>query len=585
MKLTETFQNIGEDLTRLIDSVVESVFSGIIITDTKGLILYSNSSSEKILGMKKEEVNNKAFAAIIADKGVNKALLNPNFTIERNAIFKGRDITIRISPFFKDNKHIFNLIILKNVFYDTTDQQFELTKLEQSLDVMKDVLDHEYQGMVLVDAEGNIVKFNYEKLLGIKEKDVIGKHVDEVIDNTRLHIVIKTGKKEVNDIQKIQGKDMIANRIPIVKDGKVLGAIGSVLFKDVRELKSLVHRIETYEKNVDKYKGEIKMMHEATYSFDHIITQNKRMEHLKEVAKRAADSNSTVLIKGESGTGKEYFAHGIHKASYRRYGAFVRINCAAIPKELLEAELFGYEEGAFTGAKKEGKLGKLEIANGGTVLLDEIGIMPLEMQTKLLRVLEEREFERIGGTERIDLDIRVIASTNEELEEAIAKGKFRQDLYYRLNVIRLNIPPLRDRLDDIPLLSEHMVEDLSNKLGIQPKKISQETMEIFQSYQWPGNVRELRNVIESALNLVKGNIICPEHLPDHMTYRVKEEVDSSDENKLLLKDVVAKAEIEAIREALKESDGNRTEAAKILGIHRTALYKKIDAYGLDINEL
>lgn len=459
--------------------------------------------------------------------------------------------------------------------------QYELKKLEQSLDVMKDILDHEYQGMVLVDAEGNILKFNYEKLMGIKEKDVIGKHVDEVIDNTRMHIVIKTGKKEMNDIQKIQGKDMIANRIPIMKDGKVIGAIGSVVFNDVRELKPLIKRMETYERTFDKYKGEIKKMHEATYSFDHIISQNKRMEHLKEVAKRAAESNSTVLIQGESGTGKEYFAHGIHKASHRRYGTFVRINCAAIPKELLEAELFGYEEGAFTGARKEGKLGKLEIANGGTVLLDEIGTMPLEMQAKLLRVLEEREFERIGGTERIGLDIRVIASTNEELEEAITKGKFRQDLYYRLNVIRLNIPPLRDRLDDIPLLSRHMIEDLANRIGVSHKEIAHETMEILQSYNWPGNVRELRNIIESALNLVKGSIIYPEHLPDHMVQHANEGQKKTEEG-LLLKDIVAKAEIKAIREALKETNGNRTEAAKKLGIHRTALYKKIDAYGMNI---
>ncbi|SCG81850.1 Signal-transduction and transcriptional-control protein [Proteiniborus sp. DW1] len=462
--------------------------------------------------------------------------------------------------------------------------QYELKKLAQSLDVMKDILDHEYQGMVLVDTEGKILKFNYEKLMGIKEKDVIGRHVDEVIDNTRLPIVIKTGKKEINDIQKIQGKDMIATRIPVVKDGKVIGAIGSVVFKDVRELKPLIQRIETFEKTFNKYKGEIKKMHEATYSFDHIITQSKRMNHLKEVAKRAAESNSTVLIQGESGTGKEYFAHGIHKASHRRYGAFVRINCAAIPKELLEAELFGYEEGAFTGAKKEGKLGKLEIANGGTVLLDEIGTMPLEMQAKLLRVLEEREFERIGGTERIGLDIRVIASTNEELEEAIVKGKFRQDLYYRLNVIRINVPPLRERLDDIPLLTRHMIKDLSNRIGVDSKEIAPETMDILQSYSWPGNVRELRNVLESALNLVKGKVIYPEHLPEHMVqHSCKEKINA--EEGLLLKDIVAQAEIKAIKEALRKAKGSRTEAAKMLGIHRTALYKKLGAYGLDITKL
>jgi len=582
MKLMDIFENIDDNLTKLMETIAESVFDGIIITDIKGLIIYSNSSCEKILDMTKENIENKKLITVLDDKSVNNALLDLSFTVERSIVFKGRDITIRISPCFKDNKHILNLITLRNIFSET-DPQHELKKLEQSLDTMKDILDHEFQGMVLVDAEGRILKFNYEKLMGIKEKDVIGKHVSEVIDNTRLHIVIKTGKKEINDIQKIQGRDMIASRIPIIKNGKILGAIGSVLFKDVREIKSLIQRIETYKNNFYKYKGEIRIMHEATYSFDHIITQNKRMEHLKEVAKRAAESNSTVLIQGESGTGKEYFAHSIHKASYRKYGAFVRINCAAIPRELLEAELFGYEEGAFTGAKKEGKLGKLEIANGGTVLLDEIGTMPLEMQAKLLRVLEEREFERIGGTERIDLDIRVIASTNEELEDAMVKGKFRQDLYYRLNVIRLNIPAVRERIDDIPLLSDHIIEELSKKLGIQPKTISPETMKIFQRYDWPGNVRELRNVIESALNIVKGSVIHPEYLPDYIQKKGKGGSDSIGESPLL-KEIVAKVEIKAIREAIKDANGNRTLAAKKLGIHRTALYKKIEAYGLDITE-
>ncbi|TAH60020.1 MAG: PAS domain S-box protein [Gottschalkiaceae bacterium] len=583
MEPKDVFADIKDELDKLLHIIMESTFSGLIITDIKGIIVYSNSSCEKILGIKREEIENKKFSQVIGDKGINKEVFKLKFTVERSVIFKGRDITIRITPFFKDNKHIFNIITMKNIFSEV-DQQYELTKLEQCLDIMKDILDNEYQGMVLLDAEGRIVKFNYEKLLGIKEEDVLGKHVDEVIDNTRLHIVVKTGKKEMNDIQRIQGKDMIANRIPIMKEGKVIGAIGSVIFNDIRELKPLIQRMETYEKTFDKYKGEIKMMHEARYSFDHIISQNKRMEHLKEVSNRAAESNSTVLIQGESGTGKEYFAHGIHKASHRRYGAFVRINCAAIPKELLEAELFGYEEGAFTGARKEGKLGKLEIANGGTVLLDEIGTMPLEMQAKLLRVLEEREFERIGGTERIALDIRVIASTNEELEEAISKGKFRQDLYYRLNVIRLNIPPLRERLDDIPLLAKHMIQDLSSRLDIEPKEIAPETMEILQNYSWPGNVRELRNVIESALNLVKGNIIFPEYLPEHMIIKGKS-AEEKKENNLILKDIVAQAELKAIREALIEAKGNRTEAAKHLGIHRTALYKKLDAYGLNISML
>jgi len=584
MNIDELLKKYHIDEGLLLQTLSGTLFDGIIITNTKGSIIYCNNSCEEILGLKKHEIENKKIQSIIKDKDISELLLKQSFTIERNILFKGRDITLRIAPMYSRNEHIASVITLRNTF-DEENSQYELRKLEQSMDTMKDILDHEYQGMVLVDAEGKIIKFNYEKLLGIKEKDVIGKHVDDVIDNTRLHIVLKTGKKEINDIQKIQGKDMIATRIPIIKDGKILGALGSVLFKDVREVKSLIKRIETYKKSFYKYKGEIRMMHEANYSFDHIITQNKRMEHLKELAKRAAESNSTVLIQGESGTGKEYFAHGIHKASLRRYGAFVRINCAAIPKELLEAELFGYDEGAFTGAKKEGKLGKLEIANGGTVLLDEIGAMPLEMQAKLLRVLEEREFERIGGTERIGLDIRVLASTNEELEEAIAKGKFRQDLYYRLNVIRINIPPLRERLDDIPILAEYITKDLCSKLGIDTKTVAPETIEDFQRYDWPGNVRELRNVIESALNIVKGNIIYPENLPEYMQYKPVEENHKVEKEPVLLKDIVAKAEINAIIEAIKMAKGNKTEAAKSLGIHRTALYKKIEAYGLNLSSL
>ncbi len=584
LRLLDICNNEEKDLSKLMEIIAESVFDGILITDIKGSIIYTNSSCETILEIQKKEIKNKKVVTIIDDKSIKELLIKPKFTVERSIVFKDKDITVRIVPFYKNNKHIFNIIILRSIFYET-DPQHELRKLEQSLDIMKDILDYEYQGMALVDAEGKIIKFNYEKLFGIKEEDVIGKPVEEVIDNTRLHVVIKTGKKEINDIQNIQGKDMIASRIPIIKDGKVLGAMGSVLFKDVRELKSLAQRIETYKKNVKKYKSEIKMMHAANYSFDQIITENKRMKHLKEMAKRAAESSSTVLIQGESGTGKEYFAHSIHRASLRSHGAFVRINCAAIPRELLEAELFGYEEGAFTGARKEGKLGKLEIANGGTVLFDEIGTMPLEMQAKLLRVLEEREFERIGGTQRISLDIRVIASTNEELEEAVVKGKFRQDLYYRLNVIRINIPPLRERLEDILSLSKHTMEDLANRLGIKAKIIEPETIEVFKKYDWPGNVRELRNVIESALNLVNEKTIYPRHLPDYIQQKTKEGIYNSGDNSLLLKEIVAKAELKAIKEALNNTKGNRTEAAKKLGIHRTALYKKIESYGLDITKL
>lgn len=458
----------------------------------------------------------------------------------------------------------------------------ELKSLKESMEMLEDLLDTAYYGMAIVDTEGKIVKWNYEKLMGIKEEDVLDKHVEDIIENTRLHIVAKTGQKELFEIQKIQGRDMITSRVPIIQNGKIIGAAGTVLFKDVKELRFLVQKLELLEDTVHKYRGELKRLHKTKYSFDNIITQNKKMIYLKEIAKRAAESNSTLLIQGESGTGKELFAHGVHRASLRKHGPFVTINCAAIPKDLLESELFGYDGGAFTGARREGKIGKFELANGGTILLDEIGSMPMEMQAKLLRVLESREFERIGGNKRISIDIRLIASTNENLEKAVEEGKFRQDLYYRLNVIQIEIPPLRDRIEDIPTLAESLLHILAEDISMPKKRLSPETVEVLKNHTWPGNVRELRNVLERAFTLCKDDIIEVEHLPDHLNKYDSKEYEEIEEDSLLLKNIVAKVEKKTIEKAIQESKGNKTMAAKILGIHRTALYKKLEIYGIDI---
>ncbi len=457
-----------------------------------------------------------------------------------------------------------------------------LDELKKSLDVMKDILDNAYQGMVLVDKDGLILKWNYENLLGISEKDVLGKHVDDVIENTRLHVVVKTGEKEICEIQRIQGHDMLASRIPIIKDGEVIGAVGTVLYRDIEEIRTMAKRLEILEKTVGKYKDEISKMYCARYTFKNIITVNDKMRKLMDIAKKAAELNSTILIQGESGTGKEYFAHAIHNASDRRHNPFIQINCAAIPHELLESELFGYEGGAFTGAKKDGKIGKFELANGGTILLDEISTMTYSMQAKLLRVLEEREFERIGGNIRIKSDVRIISCTNENLHTAVREGRFRQDLYYRLNVVGLEIPPLRDRLNDIPVLSEYILKELVDKMGFSYKEVSDSAMFHLKSYNWPGNVRELRNVLERAANISSGKFIYPEHLPENINRKLC--IDDKTEVKLL-KEKVAEAEINAIMDALKSANGSRTKAAKRLGIHRTALYKKLESYGIDIKDI
>ncbi|NLM43865.1 MAG: sigma 54-interacting transcriptional regulator [Clostridiales bacterium] len=473
-------------------------------------------------------------------------------------------------------------MIFKNLTMND-DPNWKINELKYSLDAMKDIVDNAYQGMVLVDKDARILKWCYEKLLGIKEEDALGKHVDEVIENTRLHVVVKTGQKELCDIQRIQGRDMLANRIPIKQDGEVIGAIGTVLFRNIDEIRSMAKRLEMLEKTVNKYKNEISKMYSARYTFNSIITQNKKMMELKEIAAKAAGTDSTVLIQGDSGTGKEFFAHAIHNASSRKYAPFVQINCAAIPHELLESELFGYEGGAFTGAKKEGKIGKLELANGGTILLDEVASMPYSMQAKLLRVLEEREFERIGGNTKIKIDVRVIACTNEDLKMCVKQGRFRKDLFYRLNVVEIIIPPLRDRMDDIPVLCDEILSQLVRNMGFTHKTITDRAMKALKLHNWPGNVRELRNVLERAANMSSGNLITLEDLPDYINKSLTDKDVKID--KAYLKNRVIDTELKAIMEALKLSNGNRTEAAKHLGIHRTALYKKLKKYGINIKEV
>lgn len=560
--------------------LLDSLMDGILILDDEGKVMYGNLAFQHMLDISKEKLYSDNFSNFIKDERLRGFLVLRKEEKKKEGFFEGIHLLIKAMPFIKGGKLLGSLFIFRDVT-DIKDSETQLRELKTSLDMIDDILSYAYEGFVLVDGEGKIVKMNYEKLLGIKEEDALGKHVEGVIENTRMHIVVKTGRKELRDVQRIQNHDMITNRVPIVRDGKTIGAVGTVLFRDASEVKELARELIQLENKINEYKGEIQRLQGARYSFDSIITKDSKMEYLKKIGRKAAESNSTVLITGESGTGKEMFAHAIYKASYRKLEAFVPINCAAIPRDLLESELFGYEGGAFTGAKREGKPGKFELANGGTIFLDEIGSMPLDMQVKLLRVLEAREFERIGGTKKVILDTRVIAATNENIEEAVKCGRFREDLYYRLNVITIDIPPLRKRIGDIPMLSEHILDYLVKELKTDNKTLEKETLDILMEYQWPGNVRELRNVLERAINLTSQETISPKHLPERVLEKTRHAIDENREVHPL-KDVVAHVEKETIIKAITLAKGNKTLAAEKLGIHRTALYKKIEKYQLDI---
>ncbi|MFB4164223.1 sigma 54-interacting transcriptional regulator [Alteribacillus sp. JSM 102045] len=450
-------------------------------------------------------------------------------------------------------------------------------KTGQRAESLETIYEYLYDGIIMVDNDGYITMLSqeYADFLEVKLQDVIGRHVTEVIENTRMHIVVQTGKPEIADLQRIKGDYMIASRIPIIKNGEITGAVGKVLFKNVGGFNALYKRIHRMEKELKQYKGDWQEQHQAKYQFSHIIGESRTMKDTKQLAEKAADTDSNVLLLGESGTGKELFAHAIHNASSRAPGSFVKVNCAAIPPELLEAELFGYVEGSFTGAKKGGKKGKFEAADGGTIFLDEIGELPLHMQVKFLRVLQEKEVEKVGANNTTSVDVRIIAATNRDLEEMVDKGEFRLDLYYRLNVIAISIPPLRDREEDIKKLTTLLLNRISEQMGKHILGISDKAKFMLLQYHWPGNIRELENVLERAINLADPySELQPEHFSEKLRY-------NSSENIKPLHSVLEEAEKLAISRALQKTEGNKSRAASLLGISRTAFYEKIKKYSLE----
>jgi len=450
--------------------------------------------------------------------------------------------------------------------------------LQEKLSLYEAVLNNILSGVLITDTEGYVIFFSdtYGKFLGMDPKEKIGKHCTEVIENTRMHIVAQTGIPEINHPHRVMGQDMVVQRLPIWIDGKLVAVFGQVIFEDVKDVSVLANKLSLLESKVELFQKELVNLRASRYSINNIQGKSKIITELKRLALKAATVNSTVLLMGESGTGKELFAHAIHDASMRRLNPFIRINCAAIPKDLLEAELFGYEPGAFTGATRA-KPGKFEIAHRGTLFLDEISELPLEMQPKLLRVLEDKEVERLGGTRITKCDFRLIAATHEDLEELVEQGRFREDLYYRLNVIPLKIAPLRERKGDISILAQNILETLSRDLGRSATKISDEVLKTFENYNWPGNIRELSNMLERTLYSMEGleDTIKIDHLPIIFQKPSEKSLRPHSSSWRDIKDV---SEKEALLQALRAANNNKQKAAQILGIHRTALYKKMKKF-------
>ena len=445
-----------------------------------------------------------------------------------------------------------------------------MNRLEQTREEMTTILETIHEGMVAVDSQGFIeyCNSNAAALLKKTPEELVKQPLETVMPGTGALEVLKTGEgyTEQEEILKTGAHyfHFIVTAKPMMSDHHIRGMV--ISFRDIVEARKLVYNLSEMS---------------ITYTFDDIIGDSEKMQKSKMRAQQVAMGSSTVLITGESGTGKELFARAIHYASDRRKGPFITVNCGAIPETLLESELFGYEKGAFTGARDKGKVGKFELADSGTIFLDEIGDMPLHLQVKLLHVLQNRRFERVGGNKTIQVDVRVITATNRNLEDMMQEKLFREDLYYRISVIPLHLPPLRERREDILLLSRYFLKKYNGFMNKKIRDLSQGVQQLFLKYGWPGNVRELENAVEYGVNMTFSDEIQLDAVPPKLQHLTSEKgthlTDST------LQDLIKSTEKEILIQKIREygsSHENKMMIARELGVSRATLYRKLAEHHL-----
>ena len=539
-------------------------------------VIFKNQNFYEIFEENEEEIINNAFAG-------------------KTRFFDERGIKFYIKCFrYKELKICFIVDFVKNEIVS------ELFSSIEGVLSLHTLINNPYEGVILVDKDGRIKYINAlnQRFFSIKLKDYKNKHITDIIPNSGLHLTAKTGKEEIGKLLKINGENKVISRIPVLYKDKVYGAIGKIIFRNTREIEEVLKEYHKLQNEVKKYKNHIASLHEAKYTFEDMVGTAPAFLEAKKFAKKIAPTDSTVILLGESGTGKELFAHAIHLESHRKNGSFVKVNCASIPAELAESELFGYSEGAFTGALRTGKPGKFELADRGTIFLDEIGDLPLSLQAKLLRVLQEKEVERLGKSTPKKVDFRLICATNKNLKQMVEKNQFREDLYYRIFAVPIKIPPLRERKEDIEKLAYHFLSLIAADTEV--REISKEYLKILKAYSWPGNIRELKNVIELSVYRNEGKILLPSSLPTYIIESVgsmheyvegqetkieldlNEEEFSSDSTIRTLKEELEEKEKEIIIKALKITKGNKTKTAELLGIHRTGLHKKLNKYKIKL---
>ncbi|MCK2003369.1 sigma-54-dependent Fis family transcriptional regulator [[Brevibacterium] frigoritolerans] len=569
-----------ENTSAKMDLILNTTSEGMVVIDHEGFIIMFNDSAERASDTKREDVIGRHIKDFIPATGLLRVMqTNQKEVNQEITLGNGMELITTRIPLVNADKEIIGAFAVFRNKMEAVRLAEQITDLKEIQTMLQAIIQSSDEAISVVDDQGRGLLINpaYTRITGLTKTQVIGKPASiDIYEGESMHMKVLQTKKPVRGVNMRVGpkhKEVIVNVAPIIVDGCLKGSVGVI--HDVSEIQALTHEL-------NRARQIIRTL-QAKYSFDDIIGASEEMKLPIEQAKLSARTPATVLLRGESGTGKELFAHAIHNASDRKFNKFVRVNCAAISESLLESELFGYDEGAFTGANRGGKVGFFEEANQGSIFLDEIGELPANIQAKLLRVLQEKEIVRVGGTKPIPINVRVIAATNINLEQAIASGSFREDLYFRLNRMPIFIAPLRKRKEDLRELAEHLINKINQEYGRSIEGITAAAIHKMQIYNWPGNVRELENILGRAIIFMKLNetIIDIHHIPDFI-----EEIPLKQEKLLMkpsgyvsgkpLSEIIDQYEAEIIQQAFHTHKGNKTLTAKALGISVRNLYYKME---------
>ena len=580
--LVEAFFRKYRKTAQEYDTILNYTHNGIISINLDSEIENCNQAAKRMLN---DSLVGKKVTDILPNSNIDRVLKTGKKELGKKFEINNKTFITNRSPLYKNGK-LYGAIA---VFQDVS----ELEEISAELDSVKNlnkeldaIIDSVSDGIYITDGNADTIRINesYERITGIKSEEVIGRNMKDLVAegvfSESVTFKVFEKRKPASVMHNIKtGQQVLSTGHPVFnEDGEIVRVVTTA--RDVKKLNDLKEELNKTKELSKQYYSELQKLRLQQLELNDVVIKSSALKDIFDLAIQLGTVDSTVLITGESGVGKEIVARTIHKVSERSDNSLIKVNCGAIPPNLLEAELFGYEEGAFTGAKSGGKPGMFELANGGTLFLDEIAELPLDLQVKLLRVLQEHELIRVGGTKNIKIDARIITATNRDLEKMMKEDKFREDLYYRLNVVPIFIPPLRKRREDISQLSYQFLFDFNEKYN-KNKKLSQQTVEILENYKWPGNVRELKNLIERIVVMSNQDLITPDFLPNNLKETNKSECEINIRNIMPLKKAVSELESQILKKAFKKYK-TTYQVAEALEVSQPTVVRKKNKYELEI---